>query len=119
MFDEKSFIPYTNKPAKYAAYLLRISSFILFNFFFPCLLQMQNILAIQQPKVESTFSSEKKKKLCKREVQGAVAREFNPAWNYRFHAAVDILPFLWLSSRKHSSLCDTLKSEQGENLMDV
>lgn len=62
MFDEKSFIPYTNKPAKYAAYLLHISSFILFNFFFPCLLQMKNILAIQQPKVESTFSSEKKKK---------------------------------------------------------
>lgn len=96
---------FTNKSAKYAAYLLRIISFILFNFFFLCLLQMQSVLAIQQPKVESTFSSEK---ILQKNSAGAVVREFSTAWNYGFHAAVDIFPFLWLSSRKHSSLYDTL-----------
>lgn len=79
MFDEKSFIPYTNKPAKYAAYLLRISSFILFNFFFPCLLQMQNILAIQQPKVESTFSSGKKKKTLQKGSAGSSSQGVQPS----------------------------------------
>lgn len=114
MSDEKSFIPYTNKSAKYAAYLLCIHSFILFNFFFLCLLQMQNVPAIKQPKVESAFSSEKN--FCKREVQ-----EQQPGSSAQ-HEIMDfmkLLTFYPFSGFHPENIPLCMKSKQGENLMDV
>lgn len=59
---------------------------------------MQNVFAVQQQNPYLLVNN-----FCEREVLLRAGKDFNTAWNYRFHAVVVILFCLWLSSKKHCS----------------